>query len=174
MSIDYRNLEPDKVYVTVGGTAVNKHGEIVGWGYDRVKFLRISDNSIVVQTPWSAECTVPLDYPLSETPEEEVFCEFQLIINFTNKIEIPFNEALSCGICKLYNKETNDAFPYNKFYSNLVRYFTIPQTIADAARHFNVPYQRIRHTITSIGNQGYEIIESEIDGKIAIQLKKEN
>jgi len=160
-----KNLKVGKVYVTIGGT-VNQNGTIVGWGYDRVKLLCINNNSLIVKTPWETECTVPIDYDLFETPEDDVFWEFKLVHSFIDKVCIPFNEAIKKGICTLRTKIT--------FNDQIAGYFATPQKINEAAKHFSVSYQKIRYTITSLINNGYIIKESEQDGLKAIQLTKGN
>ena len=164
--VKFIDIKIGKVYVTRGGTTViDKAGKIVGWGYDRVRVIKKSATKLVIETPWGTSCILNADYPLSVTKEIEPRIEFKLITNYIVKHEIPFDDAITQGICveniPLGNADTE------KFLMALIGYFATPQSIASAALKFDKTYHKVRYSIDRIANTGKYLIDRKDtpDGK---------
>lgn len=213
MKID--ELMSGQIYVTQGGTVVMlaevekvipgkgvvlKEGSEteVPWGYDRVRFVKVTDTHIIVETPWGTECELPLDYPLVCTTEKVMRCEFPVRGPHKSRKIIPFEEALKMGICKEVNivqevpvENSKDAEPVkpkvkaaraketskNDLKKALIEYFSEEHTLTEAAKHFKIEYQKIRYNLQDIKNKGFELQRFELksgkkDGMVTNKLEK--
>jgi len=168
-------LQPNKIYVTLGGTATSIGSKTpVTWGYDRVKFLRYEKEFLIVQTPWDSEVVLPSYYKLEETKETQIRSEFPLLGSYESLITIPFADALTLGLCKEIEIPVQTTI--NDDITNaVITYLFTPQTVAATASHFGVRYQKIRYIIKQLkakgyGGQSFHISQDVITNKI--QIKK--
>lgn len=168
-TVKFENIEVGQVYVTRGGTAVSdKSHKTMGWGYDRVRVIKKNDTQMVVQTPWGTECILIKGYPLFETCEVEVRCEFKLVTNFLSKKEIPFDDALQQGICA-----ENIPLESDSFLKELIKYFAKPQLVADAVKKFGEQYQKVRYAIKKVEqSEHYQVIRDIKDGRNVVHIIK--
>jgi len=192
-------LIPGQVYVTQGGTLTlkgEKDPEVIPWGYDRVRFIKVVGNHIIVETAWNSECELPLDYALEPTIEEHVRSEFPLRGIHVDRTVIPFEEALAKGICKeitgkVEQKVQDDTVPVstqslkikksrtigivrNDLYDKIIEFFSEFHSIAEAVTSFDIIYQKVRHTLENINKRGHAgqrfNLEKDDSGK-AIKFK---
>ncbi len=173
-------LVPGEVYVTRGGT-VNMKGDpdkkLVPWGYERVRFMKLTKTHIIVETPWGTECELPSDYPLCTTSETLLRSEFPVCGVHENREVIPFDKALKAGVSKELSIEEIQALSEdqdgttpvratvvarNEFTEKFIKYFETPQTIAKAAKYFGVKYQKIRYTLNKLKVNGYGLQRFQI------------
>lgn len=192
------------IYVTKGGLLTFATGEQFPWGYDRVKFIKYTEQGILVHTPWGSECALAPDYPLFETKETLIRSEFPLRGVHETRETIPFDKALELKICKelskkevrkqLHNANTsistntvqNKQTPSKSktgevatdiFTQDFIKYFEDYKTLAEAAKHFKISYQKVRYTLKKIKNKGYQtnrfsIVKMKQKGKTASKIIK--
>jgi len=185
-----------KIYVTKGGLLTFITGEQVPWGYDRVKFIKYTENGLLVHTPWGSECALVADYPLFETKETMVRSEFPLRGVHKTREVIPFDKALELKICKELSKKelrklSKEAeiaqssqssvkvgeIAHGDFMQEFIKYFSDYKTFAEAAKHFKTSYQKIRYTLKKIKNKGYQakrftVVEMKQNGKTVSKIIK--
>lgn len=164
--IKFEDIKIGRVYVTRGGTVIiDKSGQTVGWGYDRVRVTKKNDMKLVVETPWGTSCILKNDYPLYLTREVTPRVEFKLITTYISKQEIPFDDAVIQGIC-VEDIPPEDLAAEN-FLKDLIEYFATPQSISSAAQKFGETYQKIRYSIDKIENIGRYTVKRKdmIEGK---------
>lgn len=173
------NIKKGTVYVGRGGKAILPDGKVTGWGFDRIKVIKVHpDGSIQVQTPWGTELTLPAGYPLYETTETALRQEFKVVRLFNTRVEMTFDEALASGICQEISSKTTTEKdekseektvtpPLSKtetmdLYASLVDWFKSPHTISSAVDKFGGSYQNIRNALHSIRNKGYNNVRYEL------------
>ena len=174
-------LVPGEVYVTRGGTIVMKgdpNKKRIPWGYERVRFMRLTKKNIVVETPWGTECELPLDYPLCTTSETHLRSEFPVSGVHEDREVLPFDKALKEGISKelsskelqkLAEAQEGEVSPKratvvarNEFTEKFIKYFEKPQTLSGASKHFGVAYQKIRYHLNKVRVHGYGLQRFQI------------
>jgi len=179
--VKFEDIEIDNIYVTRGGIAVlDKSGKTTGWGYDRVKVIKKDTTKVVVQTPWGTECVLNSKYPLFKTGETETRCEFKLVTTYISKQEISFDEALARGICtedasiEVSGGVSSETAYTDKVLRELVKYFSKPRSMGDAAKKFGRSYQNIRYLVEKIENGNLYLVLRDKDdtGKIIVQIVK--
>jgi len=195
--VTHTDLKIGHIYVVQGGLVTIQVTEsttqTLGWGYDRVKFAKIENNYIVVDTPWGSKCLLPLDYPLYSTIERHMRSEFPIRGAHKSRKVIPFDEALKLNICKeldntkiktlpnnvtskIIGKRPHGQESTNVFIEELIKYFKTAQTLSSAATHFNVKYQKIRYLIKNIKDRGYNsqrfnVVNTKEKGLNAVRLE---
>jgi len=205
MIVKYEDIIVGVIYVTRGGVVTLPDGVVTGWGYDRVKIIKkfnslSGDHRVLLQTPWNTELEVSEDYPLEKTTETYVRSEFKLVGRFTKKDTLPFEEAIKKGLCKEEDilpssteeiepedsdkpsttrptKSKKSATESKDIYQKVIDYFSKPQKMVDAAKHFGMQYQKIRYIVMNIKQNGFnlnrfELKTSEGEGKTTFQLVK--
>lgn len=179
--VKFENIEVGQVYVTRGGIVIiDNSGKTMGWGYDRVKVIKKSATKMIVQTPWGTECVLSSGYPLSKTKETEIHYEFKLITTYISKQEMPFDEAVKRGICieegdQPYTKVYSGGATYtDKFWRELVKYFSTPRLITDASKKFEKSYQKIKYMVDRIEKNNLYLVIRDVDdsGKKTVQITK--
>lgn len=185
ISIDSIDLVPGEIYVTCGGLVTLKNDSTkqkYPWGYDRVRFMRLTKSHVIVETPWGSECELPLDYKLSSTHEGMIRSEFELSGVHETCEKILFSTALKKGIAKelsakelqeLINIETAETqntsttrpseVARNEFTEKIIKYFEEPRTNPEAAKHFGVAYQKIRYTLKKLKAHGHGLQRFKIE-----------
>lgn len=147
-SISCPQLVEGKIYVTRGGLAKTAT-KVVVWGYERVRILKKFEDGVLVETTWGSELEITTEDILYSTQETEVRSEFPLVVAYLGKIDIPFTEALSRGLCK--EKLTHCA----RLYENIITTFVRPQKITEAMALFDVSYYRVHGVLHRIKDKGY-------------------
>ena len=187
------DLIPGKVYVSDGGLLQLKPegSKKVGWGYERVEFIKIHENYIIVATPWDTECWIQLKYGLSATKETTIRSIFPLRGMHISREVIPFDTALELGLTKEITagelrKERKEGdtsgdtkrstVGRDQFIDNLIVFFSEFKSYAEAAKHFNIVYQKIRYTIEGIKKRGHNLqrftCETEKKGVTKVKLTR--
>lgn len=181
--IEATELIPGEVYVTRGGTVIMKgdsEGKKLPWGYERVRFMKLTETHIIVETPWETECELPLDYPLSSTSEAILRSEFPIRgVHELPAEVIPFEEALKLGISKeLSAEELQEVLSEqaggqstkrpsevarNEFTEKFIKYFEEEHTFTEGAKHFGTVYQRIRYTLNKLKLHGYGLQRFQVE-----------
>ena len=190
------------IYITAGGlaTVLDTKGVKIKtpWGFDRVKYIKTTDYSIIVETPWGTECVLPLDYKFYTTSETKIRSEFPLCGPYFEKTRMTFKEAIEQGYCKEIiktkkpkNVKISDSVPppiistsarmsttvNNDLCEKIIKYFEEPRVMIDAAKELGLVYQTLRYRLINFNKKGhnlvrYNLIQSKIDGKKVIQLQK--
>lgn len=168
--VKFTDIKVGQVYITRGGTVIlDESGKVSGWGYDRVRVIRKNRMKLVIETSWNTTCILEKDYPLSFTREVKPRAEFKLITAYISKQEIPFDDALAQGICTEDVPLDDPAF--TKFSGELIKYFSIPQSISSASKHFGVTYHKIRYSIDKIESIGkFKMIRKDMPNGNTVQF----
>lgn len=179
----FADAKVGQVYVTQGGLVEDLQGNKIPWGYERVRLIHKDkqNNLFIFATPWGTELSVRGDYIIYDTPEDVVRNEHPMVGNHKGHTVtyIPFDEAVKKGICSIDIPSSPTSQSSDNIRQNIVNYFSTPQKVADAAKHFNLQYPRMRSHLQYIIKNGvngiqYTAIEDIAeDGKKTIQLIKE-
>lgn len=174
--VKFTDIKVGQVYASRGGTAViDEKGTIVGWGYDRIKVIAKSKTNLTVETPWGTSCTLKNTYLLSLTAEVIPRKEFNLIITYISKQEMPFDDAVAQHICT--DDIVQESFPdHAEFLAVLIKYFDVPRSLSSAAQKFGENYRKIRYLIDKIENiDRYKVKRKCVsEGKILVHIIEVN
>jgi hypothetical protein len=174
--VKFTDIKVGQVYVSHGGTAIiDEKGTIAGWGYDRIKVIAKNKTSLTIETPWGTSCTLKSTYLLSLTAEVIPRNEFNLIITYISKQEIPFDDAVARHICT--DDIVQESFTdQDEFLAVLIKYFDVPRSLSSAAQKFGENYRKIRYLIDKIENiDRYKVKRKcAAEGKILVHIIEVN
>ena len=193
--IKLEELVPSRIYVTHGGQVTvhhtDKETKQLTWGYDRVRFIKLEDDYIIVETPWNTNCSLLKTYLLQSTSETVMRCEFPMRGVHISREIISFDNALEMGLCKevtaselkvaadptTITQHRSGAISKNLFTESLIEYFSEAKTVSSAAERFGVKYQKIRYTIKNLKDKGYgvqrfTVVISKQNGLSTVKLEK--
>ena len=185
-TMSVHKLRVNTVYATRGGVALveeDDESKIQGWGFEHVRIIEISD-TITIETEWSPNLQVGIDYTFYETSEQTVKSLFPLLGLYLNKMELTFEQVKELGLYRpenitdnarrIPNVRKDEIDPVTK--RGIIKYFKTPRKMSVAADNFGVPYRQMRNIIFGIEDRGFENKRYKIkrsedsEGKLMFQL----